>query len=151
EYKSNGLKKIFLGEHYRKEWRTPVKLKYLDFNTFRGGLKPIKLGGGKQTISLRMLSAEGEQYNIRSVNKDPSAVLPPGFEDTFAEDLVQDQISTSHPYGALTVPKLSEAVNVFYTRPEIFYIPFSPRLGTYMDEIGGMVALVEIRPDEDLS
>src|SRR5690606_10686973 len=73
------------------------------------------------------------------------------FEDTFAEDLVQDQISTSHPYGALTVPKLSEAVNVFYTKPEIFYIPFSPRLGTYMDEIGGMVALVEIRPDEDLS
>lgn len=151
EYKSRGLKKLFLGEHYRKEWRTPVKIKYLDFNTYKGGLKPIKLGGGRQTISLRMMSEEGEQYNIRSVNKDPSAVLPPGFEDTFAEDLVQDQISTSHPYGALTVPKLSNAVNVFYTKPEIFYIPFSPRLGTYMDEIGGMVAMVEIRPDEDLS
>lgn len=150
-YESGFLKKIFLGKHYRKEWATPVELEYLDLSTFKGGLQPIKLGGGKQTISLRMMSGNGQQYNIRSVNKDPSSVLPQGFEDTFAEDLVQDQISTSHPYGALTIPKLSEAVNVMHTKPVIRYVPFSPILGTYMDEIGGMVALVEIRPDENLS
>src|SRR5690606_1324891 len=52
---------------------------------------------------------------------------------------------------ALTIPKLSKAVNVLHTEPIIRYIPFSPILGTYMDEIGGIMALVEIRPDEDLS
>ncbi len=143
--------RIFMGDNYRAAWSAPVKLDYLDMKNDYEGLTPIKLGGGKQTTSLRCMGGDGNQYNIRSVDKDPSSVLPEGFRNTFARDILQDQISTSHPFGALVVPGLAEAVDVYHTKPRILYVPFTPSLGEFIDDIGGRISLVEIRPDENLS
>src|SRR5688572_29987792 len=53
-YRANGLHTMLLGEHYRRTWATPVQVQVLDLATFGGGLKPVKKGGGKQTLSLTL-------------------------------------------------------------------------------------------------
>ncbi len=152
EYRTSSfIKKKLMGTAYRQEWGTPVKLQYLDMKTDAGGITPLQRGGGSQTISLRAKGEDGNEYVLRSVNKDPAAVLPEGLQKTFAEDIVQDQMSSSHPYGALVVPKLASALGVYHTSPRVVYIPFTPQLGPFLNEFGGMVALMEVRPDEDLS
>ena len=131
-----------LGNHYRKEWAEPVHLPYLDLKTYKGGLTPIKKGGGKQTLSLRFLNPDSVQYNFRSVDKNASAILPGALKSTFAADLVKDQISSAHPYGALTIPRMADAIGIYHTDPKLFYMPYSPLLGPYMQEFGGMMGIV---------
>lgn len=151
DYNTNFISKWLFGTTYRAEWATPVKLRYLDMKTEAGGLTPIKRGGGMQTLSLRLKGADGNQYTLRSVNKDPAAIIPKGLRETFVDDMVKDQMSSSHPYGALAIPKLADAIGVYHTKPKFFYIPNTPQLGEFMDEFGGSIAMLEIRPDEDLS
>ncbi len=151
EYKASSFKRMWLGNHYREVWTTPVRVNYLDMDTEAGGLVPIKKGGGKQTISLRMMGDDEVQYNIRSINKNPEGAVPEIFHGTFAQDLVQDQISSAHPYGAFVIPPLATAADIYHTSPKLFYVPDDMSLGRYRHEFGGMMALFEIRPDEDLS
>lgn len=151
EYKAGKLQEFFLGSHYRQEWITPVKVPYLDLRTQEGGLTPIQKGGGNQTISLRLLNKDSIQYVLRSVNKNPRGAIPEPLFNTFAEDLVKDQISTAHPYGALAIPKMASSLKLFHTTPSLFYTPNSNLLGPYQEEFGGMLAMLEVRPDEDLS
>src|SRR5687768_12016449 len=77
--KAGGFKRFMLGHHYRKEWATPVEVEVINFDTTAGGLTPEKLGGGMQTKSLRLKGANGKEYVLRSINKDPSKALPPEF------------------------------------------------------------------------
>ena len=49
QFKINGGRKFWMGANYRLEWTTPVKAPVLDMSKEQGGLKPVKLGGGKQT------------------------------------------------------------------------------------------------------
>lgn len=150
-YKIGKFGQLFLGSHYRKEWATPVEVPYIDLKTYRGGLKPVMKGGGKQTISIRFIDEDSVQYNLRSIDKFPAGAIPEIFRDTWVNDFVKDQTTTSHPYGALVIPKMSEAIGIYYTRPELYYTPFTPYLGPYIDDFGGRMGLIEIRPDEDLS
>src|SRR5215510_11219077 len=55
--KASGVKRFFWGDHYRKEWATPVEVAVLDMDNEAGGLTPIKIGGGLQTRSLRLKGA----------------------------------------------------------------------------------------------
>lgn len=151
EYEAGKFKEFWLGEHYRDVWATPVEVPYLDMKTEAGGLTPIQKGGGNQTVSLRVMNPDSIQYNLRSINKNPRGAIPSPLFNTIAEDLVKDQISTAHPYGAFALTKMSEALSLFHTDPKLFYIPTTPLLGPYIDDFGGMLVMSEIRPDEDLS
>ena len=151
EYKASGFKTFLFGNHYRDVWTTPVKVSYLDLKREAGGLTPLRKGGGMQTISLRLQDPNKVQYNLRLINKDPEAVLPEGFRTTFAKDIVQDQISAAHPYGAYALPGMEKTINIYHTDPELFYVPNTPLLGPYIQEFGNSLAMLEIRPDEDLS
>ncbi|MEO5910584.1 MAG: metallophosphoesterase [Pelobium sp.] len=150
-YKASNFKKAIFGEHYRSVWATPIAIPYLDLTKFAGGLTPLQLGGGHQTISLRLEGKDKIQYQFRTIDKDPSSLLAEGFRPTFADDVVQDQISSAHPFGALVVPGLADAIGVFHTNPEVVYMPYSRLLGPYLQEIGGRAGIIEVRPDEDLS
>ncbi len=150
-YKASKFKKWVFGEHYRSVWATPIEIPYLDLTKFAGGLTPLQLGGGKQTTSLRLEGKDKIQYQFRTIDKDPSSLLPEGLRPTFADDIVQDQISSAHPYGALVIPDLADAIGVFHTKPKVFYMPYSNLLGPYIQEVGGRVGIIEVRPDEDLS
>ncbi len=151
KYLATGIKQSFLGKHYRPEWVTPVKMPLLDLGTEKGGLVPYKKGGGKQTTSLKLRNEEGREYSLRSVNKDPTSVLPVSLQKTFARDLLQDQISAQHPYGAVIAADLAGSVGVFHTNPKLVYVPNDPRLRQYQDEFSNMVAYFEEDADEDHS
>lgn len=151
EFKASFIREFFWGDHYREVWQTPVTVKYLDMSQEAGGLAPDRLGGGVQTTSLRLKGKNGIEYALRSVNKDPASLLPPGLRRTFVEDILQDQMSSAHPYGPLVIPELSRAIKIYHPEPKLVYVPFTPLLGHYMDDMGGKLAMLEIRPDEDLS
>ncbi|MGH7450257.1 MAG: BamA/TamA family outer membrane protein [bacterium] len=147
-YKAGGLKKFFAGEHYRDLWTTPVEVPVLDLGSYAGGLTPVKEGGGAQTTALRLQAANGTQYTFRSLDKDPSRILPPDLRDTFASNVLQDQTSTAHPYAALVVAPLAEAVGVLHATPELVIMPDDERLGEFRQRFAGVLGFIEERPDE---
>lgn len=147
--KAGKVKRIIWGDHYRKEWGAMVTMPVLDMNVAGGGLTPIKKGGGMQTTSLRLKGADGKEYVLRSVIKDPSAVLPEELKGTFADDILQDQMSSSNPYAPLAVAALAEAAGVFHTEPQIVYVAPSERLGEFEKEFAGTVCLFEERPADN--
>jgi hypothetical protein len=144
--KASGLKKVFLGEHFRKEWATQVEMEILDMDSFAGGLSPLKVGGGKQTKSLRLMDEDGNEWVLRSVNKDPSKALPEEFSGTFATDFLQDQISSSNPYAPMVVSALAGTAGIYHTNPKIVFVPASPRLDSFNREFANTVCLIEERP-----
>lgn len=143
EYKAGPLHRWILGPGYRKLWTTPIKVEVLDLASFAGGLTPTKKGGGMQTKSLRFDAADGRRFRVRSVNKDPSPTLPPDLRDTFAEWVVQDQISTAHPAGPMVVDALVAAVGLLHVEKRFVVIPDDPRLGEFRKEFGGMLGIIE--------
>ncbi|NDK56804.1 metallophosphoesterase [Pontibacter fetidus] len=148
-YKAKGIKSVLLGEHYRQEWATPVTVPTLDMKNVEGGLRPYQKGGGRQTSSLKVRNPDAREFTLRSVNKDPTMALPEYLRETVARDLLQDQISAQHPYGALIVPKLADAAGVYHTNPKLVYIPQTAYLRQYMDEYSNMMAFLEEDADEN--
>ncbi len=148
-YKVGGVKRFLLGEHYRQEWATPVTIPTLDMKHEQGGLRPYQKGGGRQTTSLKVRNPDAREFTLRSVNKDPTMALPEYLRETVARDLLQDQISAQHPYGALVVPKLADAAGVYHTNPKLVYIPQTPYLRQYMDEFSNTIAFLEEDADEN--
>jgi hypothetical protein len=147
--KASHLKRIMFGEHYRKEWACPVDFPVLNLDAEAGGLTAEKLGGGVQTKSLRLKGADGKEYVLRSVNKDPSKALPPELAGTLASDLLQDQISSSNPFAPLVVAQLAESAGIFHTNPRLVYVPASARLGEFEKEFANTICLFEERPSGD--
>ncbi|GAA4311169.1 metallophosphoesterase [Nibribacter koreensis] len=150
-YQASKFRHWLLGKNYRPEWNEPVALPVFDIGTQNGGLKVVQRGGGFQTVSLRLADSTGREYVLRSVEKYPDAALPAVFRKTIAADVVKDQISASHPYGALVVTPLASAAGVYHTNPQYFAIPNDPRFGKYLKGFANTIGLFEERPDEDMS
>ncbi len=148
-YAKGGIYRFFFGNHYRDLWTTPVRVPRLDLATFAGGLKPLKRGGGQQTKSLRLQGADGRQYAFRSVDKDPSVVLPADLRETFADRVFQDQISAGHPAGALVVGPILAAAGILHAEPTLVLMPDDPALGEFRAEFAGVLGLLEERPRDD--
>ncbi|NUQ25577.1 MAG: metallophosphoesterase [Saprospiraceae bacterium] len=137
------------GEHYRNVYRTPIDAPVLNLDEANGGLQPLKRGGGYQTNSLRLEDPEGKQYVIRAVVKDATRIVPYPFNKTFAKDIFSDQFSAAHPFSALAVPIMAQAAGIYYTNPQVYYVPKQPGLGQYNDGFGNELYLFEERPDKE--
>ncbi|MBO2012114.1 hypothetical protein [Hymenobacter negativus] len=144
-YGAGSLKTWLQGANYRREWQQFLRVPVLDLATAHGGLYPVKTGGGLQTKSLRLQTAGGTEYVLRSVEKNTDASVPDFLHRTFAATIVQDQISAAHPYAALLVPPLAEAAGVAHTNPELVLLPDDPRLGIYRRDFAGTLGLLEAR------
>ncbi len=143
--RANGIHRWLLGENYRREWSMEVRLPVVHLSTWRGGLRPEKIGGGMETKSLRVIDAEGREWVIRSVEKVPDLVLPERLRQTFAKDLVDDATSAMNPFAALLVPPVADAVQVPHNNPIICYIAPDKALGEFEKTFAGTVALLEER------
>ncbi len=141
----------FTGRHHRALWATPVEVPVLDIGKEAGGLVPVKRGGGQQTLSLRLENPDGVQYVLRSINKDAGRSLPEEFQGTFAEDVIQDQLASLHPFAAFAIPSLADAAGIYHTNPKLVYVPDDNRLGVYKDLFAGRIMMLEERPDDDMS
>lgn len=146
EYDSVGrFHRFMFGEHYRKIWATPVKMKVFRVTEEHGGLTVIKRGGGQQTKSLRLQDEDGKQWVLRTVQKDPVKALPSNLKSTVAKPIVQDQISAANPYAPVTVPDLATAIGVPHANPQIVYVPDDTALGIYRHDFANTVCLFEER------
>lgn len=149
-YAVTKFRKFWFGNTYRDEWTTPVTLRTLDVSTERGGLTPLKKGGGTQTNSLRSeVDSTGHQVVFRSIYKDAYTTTPDFVRGTWGQDVMQDMMSAAHPYNALVIPTLSKAANIYHTEPEIVYIPKQPGLGIYNETFGEEFYIYEDRPTGD--
>ncbi len=137
-------RKMF-GENYRKEWSTAVTLPVIKISQFKGGLIPTQLGGGMQSKSLRLKDKDGKEWVIRSVEKNPEGVVPEALRNSFAKDWIDDATSAQHPFGALVVPPIADAINVPHSNPVIAVIAPDTALGEYTATFANMIALVEER------
>lgn len=151
QYEASPRKERWLGKNYRDVWNTEVDVPVLDMATEQGGLKIIQRGGGMQTLSLRLQDSIGREWVIRSIEKYPEHAVPENLRKTFAQDLVQDQISASHPYAALVLPPLAHAAGIYHTNPRVMYLPDDPLLGDYRADFANRLVLFEERPDGDAS
>lgn len=151
KYEGDKGKYRWLGKNYRDVWSMPVEVDVFDIGAEKGGLDVVKKGGGMQTLSLRMQAKDGKQYVLRSIEKYPENAIPPALQKTFAQDIVEDQISSSHPYGAFIIPALAEAAEIYHTNPKPVFIPNDPRLGAFQNTFAGTLALYEERANKAAS
>ncbi|MDO3640853.1 BamA/TamA family outer membrane protein [Mucilaginibacter sp. L3T2-6] len=141
--------RVLLGESYRKLWAEPVTLKIFRLNKEKGGLKIEQRGGGMQTKSLRLKDPNGQEWVLRTIQKYPEKVLPPNLRKTIAKDIIQDQISAEHPFSALVVPPLAQALGIPHAHPQIVYVPDDPAFGKYRKDFANQVFLFEEREPLD--
>jgi len=148
QYRAGWLHRWLLGAHYRDLWTTPLQVDVVDLAHFGGGLTPLKRGGGRQTKSLRLQAADGHVYIFRSVDKDPTAAIPPELRATFVQRILEDQTSSTNPAGALVVGPLLGAAGVHHVEPRLMVMPDDPRLDSF-PAFKEMLGLLEERPTVD--
>ncbi|MCH9029589.1 MAG: hypothetical protein IH819_08250, partial [Bacteroidetes bacterium] len=134
QYKAGWFHNFWFGKHWRDIWTTPIRVRVLNLSTFAGGLTPLKVGGGLQTKSLRFNGKDGNIYKFRSISKDPTKVLESDLQESLIADVLQDQISSANPLGALVVVPFLNAVDVLQAEPQLFVLPGDEMLGTFRTE-----------------
>ena len=148
QYDAGGLYMTFMGRGYRNLWTTPIRVPVADLARWGGGgLTPFDVGGGMTTQTLHLRGVDGIRYVLRSVDKTPGE-LGEELQGTPVEAIMQDQLSSFHPSGAVITARLLEAVGVLHPQPILVLVPDSPLLGEYREQFAGMLALFEERPDD---
>ena len=124
QYARHGrLYEKLIGRHHRPTWAAPITAPVLHLATAQpGGLRPGKLGGGFNSISLSLSTPDGRLFVLRTLDKDPVRVIPRWLRGTFLTNALRDNISATNPYAALTVPPLAAALGVPCTRPRVVYV-----------------------------
>jgi hypothetical protein len=146
DYDASGIHKWLLGKNYRDLWTTPIEVGVLDFQKYAGGLEPVMRVGGMQTLGLALKGADGKSYTFRGIDKDPTTFLPPSFQNTLADRLIQDQTTAAHPVGAIVVPLIAEAAGIFHNVPELVITPDDPGLGEFRGAFANVLGTIEEYP-----
>lgn len=142
-YNPNEVKTLMQGEQYRKAWAAPVKIPVVFLDTLFGGVQILEEGGGKQTHSLKLQSSNGTIYSLRSINKNPEALVPEFLKTLGLENVVIDGISAQHPYGAILAAKLQEEAHIIHTHPKAVFVPKQDALSPFNDKYGNRLFLLE--------
>lgn len=141
----SGIHRKIFGENYRKEWAADTRLPVIKISEIMGGLTPAKLGGGNQSLSLRLQESSGKEWVLRSVEKYSEGLAPELVKGSLYEKWIDDNFSAQHPYSALVVPVLAEAVYVPHTNPVIGWVAPDKTLGKFEKEFAGTICLLEER------
>ncbi|HEY7751490.1 MAG TPA: hypothetical protein VH917_04300, partial [Ignavibacteriaceae bacterium] len=147
QYEAGWFHNFWFGKHWRDIWTTPINVPVLDMEIFAGGLSPEKKGGGLQTNSIRLRGNDDNIYKFRSIQKDPTKVLEEELQESIVAEVLQDQISSANPFGALVVVPLLNAVNVLQAEPVLVVMPDDESLGEFREEFGGMLGMIELHPE----
>ena len=151
EYARSSFYQWLWGKNYRKEWSTPVSFPITNLDTLRGGIIKFKVGGGHQSKSLHLKNKEDKEFALRSVDKSLKVLIPKVFYNTFIEHIANDEISMSHPYGALGVPLMAQAAGIPHANPQFIWVPKQTALDTLNKVYGDRLYLFEERPAGDWS
>ncbi|MGM5469709.1 metallophosphoesterase [Flavobacteriaceae bacterium LMO-SS05] len=149
----------FFGNHYRQLYYNKYNFQIVNLDTLFGGLNPVKLGGGNQTVSLRLEDKDGKEYVMRRMRKSATQFIQvkafqedymkDRLENTVTERFIMDFYTTSYPFGALLNGGLSDIVGVYHTNPQLYYVPKQQALGNYNDYLGDGLYLIEERVSKE--
>lgn len=145
-YAASGSFRFWFGDGHRDLWTTPFEVEVLDPKTFAGGLTPVRQVGSVQSIGLALQGADGKSYTFRTLDKDPTRILPPEWRDSLPASIFQDQTAASHPGAAVVVPVLAEAVGVPRTAPRFVFMPDDAFLGQFRETFGGQPGTIDEYP-----
>ena len=138
--------RVFIGSNFRDIWAMPITVKVFRVSTEKGGLTIKELGGGMQTKSLRMEDKSGQNWVLRSVDKNvDKAMDAEGIKSPFLRSIAQAMISGAHPYASVTIAPMAKALGFVNTEPEVFYVPDDPALGEYRKTFANTICLLEKR------
>ncbi|EDM36663.1 outer membrane protein [Pedobacter sp. BAL39] len=140
--------RFLFGENYRKEYAMETMVPIIRISKIKGGLSPIKRGGGNQTHSLRLEDKNGKEWVLRTVEKYPEILLPVELRKTFAGDAIKDNMSAQQPFSALIVPTIADAAGVPHSEPMIGWIVPDDNLGEYAEVFQNTLCLLEAREPE---
>src|SRR3954453_16418478 len=119
QYKKPHFYQWLWGSNRRTEWITPIHVPLLWLDSANGGLKPFKTGGGNETKTLHLKTSAGKEFSLRSINKSRKDVVPSFSKNTFVEDIINDGVSMSYPYGAFAVHVMEEQLAIHHTNPQL--------------------------------
>jgi hypothetical protein len=148
QYGKGGLFRLIAGGHNRDLWTTEIRVPILNLRRFANGLTPLEAHAGSQTKSLRFQGTDGRQYQFRSVDKDPTALLAPELQRTGVAKVLQDGVSTSNPVSALVASALLGAAGVLHVEQTLAVLPDDPALGEFRADFKNVFGMIEERPDE---
>jgi len=147
--------KFLWGARYRKYFGQKILAPTVNIDTLYGGLKPVRKGGGHQSKSLRLEDKDGREYVMRALRKNAIQYLQAvAFKDQYVEgqfkktltaDLLLDVFTGSHPYAPFTIDKLAEAIDVYHTKPILFYVPKQVGLKEFNTDFGDELYMIEAR------
>jgi hypothetical protein len=144
-YQAGALHRFFLGGAYRDLWTAPIRVPVLNLQTYAGGLRPLKEGGGVQTRSLRFVTPDRTEYVFRSVDKFGVAV-PPMWKGSIVDHIGHDMISNSNPASAQVAAPILDAAGVLHVTPAFVVMPDDPLLGKYRKKYAGLLGTIEEYP-----
>lgn len=155
ETKKRKFYKMLWGKRYRKYYSTKIKAKTVNLDTLFGGLKPKRKGGGHQSVSLILKNKEGKEYVMRAMRKSAIKYIQTtgfknqnidnDFNNTATEKLIQDIFTASHPYAPYTIATLSDALNIYHTNANLYYVPKQKALQGYNTSYGDALYMIEER------
>ncbi|TVZ55011.1 hemolysin activation/secretion protein [Lutibacter sp. Hel_I_33_5] len=158
ETTKSSIYKFLWGNRYRNVYSTPVKAPTVNLDTLYGGVSIVRKGGGNQSRSLRLKTKTGAQYVMRALRKNAVQYLQAvmfkdqyiegQFNNTETEDFLLDVFAGSHPYAPFTIGDLSDAAGVYHTNPKLYYIPKQNALGSYNNEFGDELYMIEEHTSE---
>lgn len=158
EVDKTGFHKSIWGDRYRDVYAKEIEVPTVNLDTMFGGLSPFRKGGGHQSKSLHLKDKNGKRYVMRALRKSATVYLQAmafkdqyiasEFEGTVTESLLQDFYTGSHPYAPFVTGKLSDAIDLFHTNPEIYYVPKQDALVGYNGGYGNELYMIEEHPSD---
>jgi len=158
EVDKSGFYKFLWGERFAKDYATTIKAKTVNLDTIFGGVVPVRKGGGTQSKSLRLEDRQGRQYVMRALRKQSTQFLQAdifqndyignALDDDFTTDLLSYGFTGAHPYAPFVIGDLADAVGVYHTNPEIYYVPKQNALGEYNLDFGDELYMIEEHTSE---
>jgi hypothetical protein len=143
-YDAGPLHRSLLGANWRDVWATPIKVPFLNLQTFAGGLTPKDTGGSAQTTSLRFEGKDGRKYAFRPVYKERLVHLK-DYENTIIADIFRDGLSSLHPTGALAADPIMRAAGIIHPVPTLYVMPDDPALGEFREMFAHRLGAIEDR------
>ena len=144
-YAAGGFHRTMLGSNYRDLWTTPVKLPVLHLDRFAGGVTATKVGGGKQTRSLRLATSDSVEYVFRPIYK-VGVNLPDDFEGSLVWWIFHDAGSASHPAATVAAHPIVDVAGVRRPNSVLVVMGDDPRLGEFKKEFAGLAGTIEEYP-----
>ncbi|WP_432410258.1 hypothetical protein [Rasiella sp. SM2506] len=155
----SGFYNFLWGKRFRSVYGVPVTAENVDLTTYKGGLTVKEAGGGHQTFSAKLKDANGAEYAIRGLEKDAFKFLtykvkgitfdPEDYRGTFAETVVYDFFTTTHPFMQMVIDPMAKKINVNHANTQLAYVPKQPNLDPLGKQYGDALYWLEERPSDD--